>query len=306
MTAESHGVGRGQPSGSPSEPLTGELRLRLEARNGRSVVAGQFHAGALRMLRPLYPGGLIRSDGQTTAGRAEQVLVTAINPGGGYLGGDRYLLSAELGANTSLLLTTQSATKVYRTPQGPARSSQEFRLNAGARLESVPDSLIAYQAASYHQDTEVWMHPTASLALAETVTHGWAPDGTPFRFDEVSLRTRVHVGDRLAVSDNLLLRPDQGGTARLMLGGHSHLATLLVVDPRADDDAVRHLREELGILRPPASSGALLGITRLAVPGFVLRALTDSTQSAEAVLHGALDWMRREWHGQKPVELRKY
>ncbi|MEZ2371184.1 urease accessory protein UreD [Arthrobacter sp. RCC_34] len=326
MTVESSGAvgshgapesGPVEPSGSPAEPLTGEVRLRLEARNGRSVVAGQFHSGALRMLRPLYPGDQAWSPGQRTAeqgtaeqtgqlGQAEQVLVTAINPGGGYLGGDRYVLGAELGADTALLLTTQSATKVYRTPQGPARSSQEFRLEAGARLESVPDALIAYQAASYHQDTEVWMHPMASLALAETVTHGWAPDGTPFRFDEVSLRTRVHVGDRLAVSDNLLLRPDQGGTARLMLGGHSHLATLLVVDPRADDDAVQRLREELGVLLPPASSGALLGITRLAVPGFVLRALTGSTQSAEAVLHGALNWMRREWHGQSPVELRKY
>lgn len=298
----------GAPGAGPAEP-TGELRLRLEARNGRSVVAGQFHSGALRMLRPLYPGDGARPAAQRTteeAGQAGQVLVTAINPGGGYLGGDRYVLGAELGADTSLLLTTQSATKVYRTPQGPARSSQEFRLEAGARLESVPDALIAYQAASYHQDTEVRMHPTASLALAETVTHGWAPDGTPFRFDEVSLRTRVHVGGRLAASDNLLLRPDQGGTARLMLGGHSHLATLLVVDPRADDDAVQRLREKLGVLLQPASSGALLGITRLAVPGFVLRALTGSTQSAEAVLHRALDWMRREWHGQSPVDLRKY
>ncbi|WP_287902211.1 urease accessory protein UreD [Arthrobacter sp.] len=298
-------VAPGAPGAGPAEP-TGELRLRLEARNGRSVVAGQFHSGALRMLRPLYPGDGARPAAQRTTEQAGQVLVTAINPGGGYLGGDRYVLGAELGADTSLLLTTQSATKVYRTPQGPARSSQQFRLEAGARLESVPDALIAYQAASYHQDTEVRMHPTASLALAETVTHGWAPDGTPFRFDEVSLRTRVHVGGRLAVSDNLLLRPDQGGTARLMLGGHSHLATLLVVDPRADDDAVQRLREELGVLLQPGSSGALLGITRLAVPGFVLRALTGSTQSAEAVLHRALDWMRREWHGQPPVDLRKY
>ncbi|SEC04951.1 urease accessory protein UreD [Arthrobacter woluwensis] len=307
VTAVSQGAaGAHVASGAgPAEP-TGELRLRLEARNGRSVVTGQFHSGALRMLRPLYPGAGARPAAQRTTEEDGQVLVTAINPGGGYLGGDRYVLGAELGADTSLLLTTQSATKVYRTPQGPARSSQQFRLEAGARLESVPDALIAYQAASYHQDTEVWMHPTASLALAETVTHGWAPDGTSFRFDEVSLRTRVHVGGRLAVSDNLLLRPDQGGTARLMLGGHSHLATLLVVDPRAEDDAVQRLREELGVLLQPASSGALLGITRLAVPGFVLRALTGSTQSAEAVLHRALDWMRREWHGQPPVDLRKY
>ena len=288
--------------------LTGELRLGLERRGGRSVVARQYHEGALRVLRALYPDG------------TGQPVLTVVNPGGGYLGGDAYATEVALGPGASALLTTQSATKVYRTPQGPARAVQRVRLGPGARLESVPDALIAYRGAAYRQDTEVDMAPDASLALADVVTHGWSPNGEAFRFDEVSLRTRVAVGGRLAVADNLLIRPADGGTARLMLAGRSHFGSLLVVDPRADDAAVAALRSRLGIDAapggaapahdgagpPPQGAAPLAGITRLAVPGFALRVLAGSTQSAEAVLHAALDWMRAAWHGQGPLELRKH
>ncbi|MDP5225777.1 MULTISPECIES: urease accessory protein UreD [Arthrobacter] len=281
------------PAGTAADDFMGSLTLEVEERDGRSVVRRQAHSGALRALRPHY----LDASGQ--------VSVTAINPGGGYLGGDRYRLAAELGEKASLLLTTQSATKVYRTPQGPVHSAQEFTLADGARLESVPDGIIAYQGATYRQDTVVHLHPGASLALAETVTHGWSPDGTPFAFDEVSLRTEVHVDGRLVVLDNLLLRPDAEGLGALMLDGRSHLGTLLVVDSRADDDAVAALRSTLGIVGEQPAGAPLTGISRLAVPGFVLRTLADSTQAVEAVLFAALGWMRAEWHGQGSLDLRK-
>ncbi|MFJ3956680.1 urease accessory protein UreD [Arthrobacter sp. NPDC090010] len=276
------------------EAFTGELTLDVQARAGRSVVVRQGHSGALRVLRPHYPD---------TSG---QVSVIAINPGGGYLGGDSYRLSASMTAGAALQLTTQSATKVYRTPQGPVSARQEFVLEDGARLESVPDGLIAYEGASYRQDTVVRMSSAASLALAETVTHGWSPDGTPFAFDEVSLRTEIHVDGRLAVLDNLLLRPGQDGVGPLMLGGASHLGTLLVVDSRATTAAVEELRAELGITGRSGTTGAVSALSLLAVPGFALRSVGGSTQMVEAVLQGALNWMRRQWHGQQPLDLRKY
>ncbi|MEA5454090.1 urease accessory protein UreD [Sinomonas sp. JGH33] len=287
--------------------LTGELRLRVALRGGRSTVVDQFHVGSLRVLRAHHDASGVPT-------------LMAINPGGGYLGGDAYETRLEVGAGASALLTTQSATKVYRTPQGPARAELRLVLGAGARLESVPDALIAYRDARYHQDTVVDMAPDASLALAEVVTHGWSPDGEPFRFDEVSLVTRVRLGGRLAVADNLLIRPGDGGPGAvgpgargsgplgpgsLMLGGRTHVGSLLVVDPRADDGAVVALRALLAERFPSPPAGPLVGVTRLAVPGFALRALADSTQSAEAVLVAVLDWMRAAWQGLPPIELRK-
>ncbi|WP_336852440.1 urease accessory protein UreD [Sinomonas albida] len=287
--------------------LTGELRLCVGRRGAGSVAVEQFHRGSLRVLRAHYPG-------------AGHPAFTVVNPGGGYLGGDAYSTRVTVLDGASALLTTQSATKVYRTPQGPARADLLIELGPGSRLESVPDALIAYRDATYHQDTLADLAPDASLALAEVVTHGWSPDGEPFRFEEVSLRTRVRVGGRLAVVDNLLIRPGEGGVGPLMLGGRSHLGSLLVVDPRADDSAVVALRALIADRFPAPLDGRagrsgteqagsravpVVGVTRLAVPGFALRAIADSTEDAEAVIRAALDWMRAAWHGEGPVSLRK-
>lgn len=282
------------PHHTPDRPLTGELHLGIERRGARSVAAEQFHTGALRVLRAHYPDA------------RGQPLFTVVNPGGGYLGGDAYSTAVEVREGASVQLTTQAATKVYRTPQGPARADQRFALGPGARLESLPDPVIAYRGARYRQDTRADLAPDASLALAEVVTPGWAPDGQAFSFEEVSLVARVRVGGRLAVVDNLLLRPAEGGTAPLMLAGRSHVGSLLVVDPHAHDDAVVALRAHLADLFPHRLGGPLVGITRLAVPGFALRVLADSTGAAEAVVRAAVDWTRDAWHGLAPVALRKY
>lgn len=275
--------------------LTGELQLEVALRDetdsSRSVITAQRHQGALRVLRPFYPDA------------SGHPLLTIVNPGGGYLGGDRYRLDARLQEAASLTLTTQSATKVYRTPQGPACMEQHFELGSGARLEFVPDSIIAYRGASYRQRTEVAMHPSASLVLAEVVTPGWSPDGALFAFDDVALSTRVTVSGIPLVVDRLQLEPAVNGTEQLMLGGFTHLATLLVVDPRANDAEVASLRDHLGI--KGRQHNRSIGITRLSAPGFMLRALTRSTPEADGILRAAIDWMRAQWHGQPALNLRK-
>ena len=109
-------AGPSQDEQSPSAPPTGQLRLRIEQCDGRSYAARQFHDGALRILKPLHLDG------------TGQVCYPVINPGGAYFGADRYELALEVGQDASLLSTTQSATKVYRTPQGPARQDMELSL----------------------------------------------------------------------------------------------------------------------------------------------------------------------------------
>lgn len=277
--------------GARAATPTGELSLGVGLRRGRSLATRQYHQGALRVIRPHYLDG------------SGQVCYVVVNPGGGYLGGDTYRLDIEVDEGASLLLTTQSATKVYRAPGRHAEQDTRIRLAAGAALEYVPDQLIAYREASYRQRTTVEMDPTASLVLAEVVTPGWSPDGTPFRYDEVRLRTDVHVGGRLAAVDNLLLRPAATPVeGMLYLGGHTHFATLLVVDPRVDADCVAGLRT---LLAEPAS-GVELGISLLDTPGFALRALGRSTEALNAVVAAAVNALRCRWTGQGPLDLRKY
>ncbi|MCU1565627.1 MAG: Urease accessory protein UreD, partial [Pseudarthrobacter sp.] len=121
---------------SPVESPRGVLELVISERCGRSVASRQFHEGALRVLRPHY----LDDSGQ--------VCYVVVNPGGAYLAADLFVLDVEVQEGASLLLTTQSATKVYRTPGSFAEQRMAIRLGEGARLELMPDQLIAYREAS--------------------------------------------------------------------------------------------------------------------------------------------------------------
>jgi Urease accessory protein UreH len=250
----------------------------------------QYHQGALRVIRPHY----LDDSGQ--------VSYVIVNPGGGYLGGDRYGIDIEVGQGASLLLTTQSATKVYRTPHGHAQQDTHIRLGPGAVLEYLPDQLIAYRESTYRQRNTIHMESDSTLVMAEVVTPGWSPDGARFRFDEVRLRTDVYLDGRLEVLDHLLIKPEMTSVEDMtFLGQETHVASLLVVDRRVDQELVRRLGE---LLRPLDPRG-LMGISLLQCPGFALRAQAGSTEDLNLIINTVVSALRQGWNGQGPVNLRK-
>ena len=279
------------------ESPMGELELVVAVRGGRSVAAHQYHRGALRVLRPHY----LDDSGQ--------VCYVLVNPGGAYLGADLYVIDVEAGDGAKVLLTTQSATKIYRTPGSFAEQRMTLRLGEGAQLELAPDQLIAYREASYRQNTHITVRPSSSLVMAEVVTPGWSPDGASFRYEELRLRNEIRVetdaGTRLLALDNLLVRPpldDVTGTG--FMEGYGHLGSLVVVDARVDQalaDDLHRLAEKFDAYTGVSLSATMDGITAL-----VLRSLSNSTEKLNTLLGGCSGLLRQRWYGQAPLNLRKY
>jgi urease accessory protein len=273
------------------------LELVISERRERSIASRQFHEGALRVLRPHY----LDASGQ--------VCYVVVNPGGAFLGADLFVLDVEIQDGADLLLTTQSATKVYRTPGSFAEQRMTLRLGAGARLELMPDQLIAYRDASYRQRTHVTLQPSSCLVMAEVVTPGWSPDGAAFRYEEVRLRNEIRVetdeGTRLLALDNLLIRPPSGDVTGLgFMEGFSHLGSLVVVDPRVDQalaDEVHRITSARDALTGISLTRTLAGTT-----GLVLRALSNSTGELAGLLTACTDALRERWYGQEPLNLRKH
>ena len=275
----------------------GVLQLVISERRGRSIASRQFHEGALRVLRPHY----LDDSGQ--------VCYVVVNPGGAYLGADLFVLDVEVQDGADLLLTTQSATKVYRTPGSFAEQRMTFRLGEGARLELMPDQLIAYREASYRQHTRLTVQPSSSLVMAEVVTPGWSPDGAAFRYEEVRLRNEIRVegpgGIRLLALDNLLIRPPADDVRGMgFMEGFSHVGSLLVVDPRVD----QALADDLHALTLDHDARAGVSLTRRVsgTTGLALRALSNSTGELNCLLNACANLLRTRWHGQEPLNLRKH
>lgn len=281
----------------------GELELVITERRGKSIASRQFHQGALRILRPHY----LDDSGQ--------VCYVMVNPGGAYLGADLHLIDVEVGDGAKLLLTTQSATKIYRTPGSFAEQRMTVRLGEHAQLELSPDQLIAYREASYRQNTHVTVHPSSSLIMAEVITPGWSPDGASFRYEELRLRNEIRVkadaggagGDRaeLLAVDSVLLRPlltDITGMG--FMEGFSHVGSLVVVDRRADQALADELhRVTAGYA---AYTGVSLAAAKAGTAALILRSLSNSTEELDRLLGACRALLRHRWYGQEPLNLRKY
>lgn len=287
----------------------GQLAMVIEERAGRAIARQQYFQGALRVLRPHY----LDDSGQVT--------YTIVNPGGGYLGGDAYTIDVDVAEQTSVLLTSQSATKVYKTPDAPAYQRTQFQLGPDAVLEYVPDQLIAYRDAHYIQDTVVDMDPTASFMSTEIITPGWAPDGTLFTYDRIQLRQEVRMHGRPVIVDNLIVHPDSDTApveSMLYLDGRTHVGSLLAVDARIDQDLINELRQTVGealdrtepltgaAMQAASDAAPLLGITPVGGPGLAVRVLGVSTEQIATALNTVVNVLRARWHDQGPVHLRKY
>nr|WP_318503591.1 urease accessory protein UreD [Bacillus sp. T3] len=128
------------------------LELRAEKKVNKTIVADCFYEGALKITRPVYLDGTVPT-------------VYLIHVGGGFVDGDCYRMKIDLDEQSHLALTTQSSTKVYRTPMKPVRQLTEITLKKGSVLEYFPDPLIAYKDSRFLQETTIHKEEGAILFL---------------------------------------------------------------------------------------------------------------------------------------------
>lgn len=134
-----------------------------------------------------------------------QVCYYILNPGGGYLDGDRYQIKVSLRKQAKLTLTTQSATKIYKTPKTYAYQEAEFCLKEGSYLEYIPDPLIGYKNSRYQQKNVIHMEKECRLLYIDILTPGWSPDGEKFSYDMLQLINEIYMENELIVYDHIKL-----------------------------------------------------------------------------------------------------
>lgn len=252
---------------------TGEVRLGLTRRGGRTVATEQFCHGALKVMRPSYET------------EAQVPRWTLMNPGGGYVEGDRYSVRIRLGPGSATVIDAQAATKIYRCERDEARQRTAVTLGSGSVLTLRPRPLIAYRDARYVQDTVVEMDPTARFCSRELITAGWSPDATPFSFDCIRLRLTVRFTDQsLALVDNLVLQPTLLDLrSPTVLAGHSHLGTLAMVGSHVP--AFETVRSACRLADPNDCCRSAVG--GVAGRSVLVRCLGETTEQVDKVLLAA-------------------
>ena len=270
---------------------TGTLSLDLEDRKGKTVAKRVYFQGALKVMRPIY----LDDSGQ--------VCYYLLNPGGGYLDGDRYHMEITADEGSKVTLTTQSATKVYKTPKSHAYQETTIHLKKDSYLEYLPDPLIAYENAHYKQKNVVHMDSGATFLVTDILTPGWSPSGGKFSYDTIQLVTEIYVDGKLGVFDHIKLVPKQQSVSGLgFMEGYTHLGSMLVVSEYTNNSFINELYEAILL----EESIFKFGISKLAVSGFSIRILANSTQVIERILNNCHKIISEKWLNRTPNSLRKY
>ena len=141
---------------------SGFLRVGFERREDRTILAD------LQSRTPYLAQRALHCD-EALPDMAWLFIITTT---GCVLQGDRLALEVALGPGARAHVTTQSATKIHTMDANYARQTQGFTLDEGAYLEFLPEPLIPHRHARFASDTQITLHPTASLLCSEIVQSG--------------------------------------------------------------------------------------------------------------------------------------
>lgn len=270
---------------------TGELSLTLEDRNGKTVAKRVYFQGAFKVMRPVYHDD------------TGKVCYYLLNPGGGYLDGDRYRMEIAVEEGAKVTLTTQGATKVYKTPKDYVYQETEISLKKGSYLEYLPDPLIAYENAHYKQKNVIHIETGATFIYTDIITPGWSPSGDKFSYKTIQLMNEIYIDGKLGVFDHIKLTPSQQAITDIgFMEGYTHLGSMIVIGNQTNNQLLDELYEKI----KENESDFSFGLSRLAIPGFSIRVLANSTQHIERIFANCHSEIMQKWFGTKPSSLRKY
>jgi urease accessory protein len=183
--------------------------------------------------------------------RADGCEAMILNTAGGTAGGDGLDVDLTLEADAAVVVSTQSAEKIYRAQGDPARASIRIALGRGARLCWLPQETILFNGAGLERRIEADLAPGATLTICEMTVFGRAAMGeqpTAIRLDD---RWRFRREGRLVHVAATRLDGDAAAilAGRALGGGARGVATLLRLAEDGADlcDALRDALEGSGV-----------------------------------------------------------
>jgi len=157
-----------------------------------------------------------------------------LNTAGGVTGGDQFAFSAELGPQTVVSLTTQTAERAYASTGEPGQVNIDLTVGQGAHLNWLPQETILFDRSNLRRKTRIDLLGDATLLAIEIVVLGRAAMGeNPSGFQLWDQRS-VWRNGRPVWIDPMELDAD-AASAAAGLGCARAAVTLVYVGPDAED-----------------------------------------------------------------------
>jgi urease accessory protein len=178
--------------------FSGHLLLRAAVRDhGRTVLAAQSFRAPFHLSKPYWDE------------YAKVLIVQVVNPTAGILGGDKLASAITVEAGASLLVTTPSASRVFKMEGGAsAESRQAFTVQSGGWLEVAPEPLVPHRGSRFCQTTTVEVARGGGLFFVDQLQPGRvAHQDEAWLWDRLCLELEVRRSGQLILRERL----DQSG-----------------------------------------------------------------------------------------------
>ena len=211
-----------------------------------------------------------------------------VNTAGGITGGDTVKINARADAGSHLTLTTQAAERAYRAqPSQVGHLQTRLEVEAGARLNWLPQETILFQGCALRRSLRVDMQADATFLMVEPLVFGRAAMGETLTDASFSDSIEIHregllsYVDRITLQGNIaaqMARPNTGNGAVAMAnlvyvapGAGAQLAPLRAMLP--DTAGASLIGDDLLVLRLLAPDSYLMRQTLIPI----LNRLTHNT-----------------------------
>lgn len=264
----------------------GHASAAFDLRDGRQRLADLRQQGSAKAIM-LDPGELV-----------------FLNTSGGLTGGDALSYRLDLGPGTRLTATTQTAERIYRSTGPAARMGVRAHLGAGSHLDWLPQETILFDRAHAQRRTEITLAEGATCLTCETLVLGRAAMGETIAEIDFHDWRMIRRGDTPLHLEALRLDAARLADNPAGLGGARALATVVMIDPRAET-VLDRLRAALAGLAADGTDGTAGAVRAAAsaLPGrLVLRLMAADGWPLRQALARILALLRgsplpRVWQG---------
>jgi urease accessory protein len=270
----------------------GGLSLHFERRGATTVVAACRYTVPLQVLAPV-------------ALDDPAAVVSVLNPTGGLVGGDRLSIDVHAAAGAHAVLTTPSATRVYRCQGEPTVQTVRLAIGPRAVVEWVPDHTIPFAGSALRQAIDVELGEGAGLILVDAFSAGRIALGEAWQFTLLDSTVSVRDPGGWLLHDRFVLRGRDGASGPALDGlglaeSHPYFASITVAGTLERD---RFVADVADLAR--RAEGARLGAAILPRGGVLVRCLAATAPALVAAIEGAWRLGRRALLGLPPLALRK-
>jgi urease accessory protein len=262
---------------SPDLTKGGTGHLAVEAISGQSAVTSVWATSPLKILVP--------------RARGHSVWACLSSFGGGLVAGDKITLTLNLGNRARCFLSTQAATKVYRSPNAlTCGHNLRAGLGSGSLLVFAPDPVQAFRGSHYRQRQEFSLARDSGLVLVDWLCSGRAECGERWAFQHFESRNEIVLSDSRVLLDSLLLDPVDGPLDDSYRMGRFNCLALLAVMGEPFKAASSHLFEQIAS-QPVPRSASLVCSASPVKQGALIRLAGETVESVRIEIHRLLSFL---------------